>query len=211
MIRIADNSPGLRGRVSIRYALLFTSVASVCTWMTGCSPPRDDGAMLAQIAAGGDYQDWDALRPQVRDYLLHNPDDILGHYYYGLSFLHGPTPQLTFAEGEFLTALRLLEESDDFPTETAGTDRYTFSGLIHRKTALAYMRGYREALQIGLPESYRRELLQKANDQVEKGLEASPTSIHLKEYAEFLRGALGLDARQAPKIITERQGGNVAI
>src|SRR5690606_8421568 len=140
--------------------------------LSGCAAPDDPGKELIAIREGGDYQDWDAVRPALRAYLLEHPEDFVAHYLYGLSFLHLGAPQLTFAEGEFLTAQTLLSKTEEFPEDVAGMSREQFTGRLHLKSALVYMRGLREAIQMGLPESYRQNLLEKANEQVEIGLKS---------------------------------------
>ncbi|MCF6283939.1 MAG: hypothetical protein L3K26_01925 [Candidatus Hydrogenedentes bacterium] len=203
--------PGPRGRGAHVRKTACLAVICMAVLVAGCAPPGDDADVLAEIAAGGEHQDWDVTRPRIKAYLLRHPNDILGHYYYGLSYLHMPLPQLTLAEGEFLTTQTLLEQVEEFPEEEAGMERNVFAGQLNRKTALAYMRGYREALQFGLSHDYGQELLRKANAEVELGLQASPSSARLQEYAEFLRQALGIDAPKGPKIITERAGVGISI
>jgi len=198
------------GSTGMHWALGLVLVGTL-PFLSACSAPESHARTLTDVAAGGDHQDWDQVRPDLQAYLLERPDDPVAHYYYGLSFLHRATPQLTYAEGEFLTALRLLDSVDEFPEETLEMTRGEFAGLVHRKAALVYMRGYREALRLKLPESYGMALLEKSNTQVELGLKADPDSGHLKEYSEFLRKALGLDSPKAPKILTKRAGSSVAI
>ena len=208
---VVSKCPGRLGRGTwiTPLALLLMLGSGLCA--LGCSAPEDEATLIKAIAAGGDHQDWDAVRPALRDQLQEKPDCALSHYYYGLSFLHQETPQLTFAEGEFMTSLHLLNELETFPEVVAGMTRDEFVGQLHRKIALVYMRGYREALKLGLPASYREDLLRRANAQVNLGLKANPVSVHLKEYAEFLRSALGLDGPNAPKIVTGRQSDGIAI
>ncbi len=197
-------------RTGLRW-VLGLALAGALPFLSACSAPESQARTLTDVAAGGDHQDWDQIRPEIKAYLQAHPDDPIGHYYYGLSFLHHAAPQLTYAEGEFLTALRLLEDLEAFPEEALAMTKAEFTGLVHRKAALVYMRGYREALQLGLPQSYGLALLKKSNTQVELGLKANPDSGHLKEYSEFLRKALGLDSPQAPKILTKRAGSSVNI
>ena len=208
---VVNKRPGLLGRGgwAAALALLLVLVCGLCS--IGCTEPDEDLEALKAIAAGGDHQNWDSAQPMLRDRLLKKPDCALTHYYFGLSFLHQQSPQLTFAEGELMTSLHLLSETETFPEEVAGMTRSEFVGQLHRKIALVYMRGYREALQLGLPAGYGENLLRRANTQVDLGLKANPDSIHLKEYADFLRGALGLDGPNAPKIVTGQQSDGVAI
>lgn len=211
MTMIQVNHPGRAGR-GVSYSL-FSCIAltGIASFLASCAPPPDDIEPLAAITEAGDHQNWEVTRSIVQAHLLRHPDDILGHYYFGLSYLHTQSPQLTIAEGEFLTALRLLDQSEASSILFAGMDRDQLKGQIHRKAALVYMRGFREGTRLGLPESYTVDLLEKAYEQVENGLQANPESSHLKEYEEFLRETLGLDTLSAPKIITERRGGGISI
>ena len=209
MMSFGNNHPDHPGRGG-HLGSVACLVACAVLLGAGCRPDKDDAALWTEIAAGGDHQDWDAVRPRIKTYLLKHRDDILGHYYYGLSYLHMSVPQLTFAEGEFLTTQTLLERAENFPTKEAGMERNVFAGRLHLKTALTYMRGYREALQYRLSYTYGLELLRKAKAEVELGLQADPNSTHLKEYATFLRQTLGGDTPKGPKILTERAGSGVA-
>lgn len=198
------------GSTGLRW-VLGLALAGSLPFLSACSAPESHARTLSEVAAGGDHQDWDRVRPELQAFLIRHPDNPIGHYYYGLSFLHRSDAQLTYAEGEFLTALRLLNDFDAFPEEDLEMTKSEFEGLIHRKAALVYMRGYREAMALRAPQAYGMELLKKSHHHVEQGLKANPDSGHLKEYSEFLRKALGLDAPQAPKILTKRAGSSVAI
>jgi hypothetical protein len=211
MKRSANRCPGQcrRGSFLKLTAGLFLLCGGVS--LVGCSAPAEPTRTMAKIFTDGDQQDWRALQPTLKAHLLQSPNDALGHFLYGLSFLHGADPQLTFAEGEFLTSLNLLDEEDAPLTELGDMERNEFAGLVHQKIALAYMRGCYEARRMGLPQNYGRNLLVKANDQVERGLKANPESGHLLEYSEYLREELQLDRPKTPNIITERPAGGIAI
>lgn len=203
----------LRRRLSARSAIwvVFAAVLCVLLLFRGGADESPETGLLERIAEGGDNQNWDEVRPALKAYLVAHPRDPVAHYFYGLSYLHLTSPQLTFAEGEFLTARTLIEETEVNPEALIGLDHDQFAGRIHRKVALVYMRGYREAIRLGLPPGYRVELLRKANTQVEQGLALFPNSPHLREYSKFLRDELGLNGPPAPEIITERAGSGSAI
>lgn len=208
MIRVTD---ARGGQGSLAAAIRGSVVACVALLLAGCSLWVEEVDPIPGIVEAGEYQAWDEVRPVLKAYLTKHPEDPIAHYLYGLSYLHLQAPQLTLAEGEFLTTLYLLSSSQEFSPERIGVDRNTFAGRVHRKTALGYMRAYREGVQMGFSKRYCIGLLVKANEQVEQGLAADPTSTQLKEYQQFLRGELGLDSPPAPDIITERAGKGVAI
>lgn len=179
--------------------------------LAGCGAPEYDPSLLKQAAALGEGQQWDAARPLIKQHLLRYPNDAIGHYYYGLSYLHLHDPQLTLAEGELLTAQALLSQ-DDSPTEAAaGMEYFTFKGVLHQKTALVYMRAFREALRLNAPLEYGHELLLKAAAQVDLGLKSNPKSHALKEYRDFLQETLQGAPLGMPEVMTRKPGDGSSI
>jgi hypothetical protein len=175
----------------------------VLIMLSGCGrSPQYDPAPLRQAAALGDEQRWDDARPLIKAHLLKFPEDAAGHYFYGLSYLHLAEPELTIAEGELLTALALLRPEDPHIQAATGMDYATFKGSLHQKTAMVYMRAFREAIRLNIPMELTRDLLTKAMEQTELGLDSNPTSHLLKEYKDFLEETLQGIPKRTPKIVT---------
>jgi len=181
-------------------------LCGVAVFLSGCGPEPYDPALLREAAALGEKQKWDEARPLIKAHLLRHPDDAVAHFYYGMSFLHLADPQLTIAEGEFLTALALLAP-ETAPTEAAaGMEYFTFKGVLHQKTALVYMRAFREALRMNVPYEFSRDLLMKAAAQVDLGLKSDPKSHALKEYRDYLQETLKGTHIEVPEIMTRSAG-----
>ena len=179
--------------------------------LSGCSRPAYDPSLLKQAAALGEKQQWDDARPLIKRHLLQNPDDAIAHYYYGLSYLHLGRPQLTLAVGELLTAQQLLSRDSARTEDVAGMEYFTFKGVLHQKTALVYMRAFREALHRNVPYENVMDLLVKAAEQVDLGLKSDPTSHALKEYRDYLQETLQGTALDLPEIITRGAGKGLSI
>lgn len=191
------------GSWSRGWAASATALAAAAFLLVGCAPPEYDPSLLAQAAQLGEKeQRWDEARPLIRDHLLKHPDDPMGHYYYGLSFLHRREAQLTLAEGELLTAQALLERNGDIPDGLLGKDPIAFKGEVYQKTALVYMRAYYESFRFNVPPEAQRELLKRAIAQTEIGLKAHPDSIQMKDYQEALKGLLSGMPEGTPDIMT---------
>ena len=185
-------------------------VCAACL-LAGCAAPTYDPALLKQAAALGEEQRWDEARPFIKAHLLEHPDDPIAHFYYGLSYLHLGAPQLTLAEGELLTAQELISR-DIIPTEeVTGMEYFKFKGVLHQKTALVYMRAFREALRFNVPPEYTRELLLKAAEQVDLGLKCNPASVPLKEYRDFLQETLHGTPQKQPEVMTRAPGSGSSI
>lgn len=191
-----------------RFQALLAGLAVV---LAGCVAAPYDAALLRQAAELGQNQRWDEARPLIKEHLLAHPDDPVGHFYYGLSFLHQKRPFLMVAEGELLTAQHLLDSEERFRPEATDMDYETFRGVLHQKTALVYMRAFHDSIELDVPYDYTRQLLLKASAQVELGLKSDPDSPHLKEYGEFLRETLHGTPEQTPDIVTQAAGSGGSI
>jgi len=207
MYHVTVKIPGPWGR---GWAAGVTALAAVALLLAGCAPPAYDPTLLQQAAELGEKeQKWDEARPMIQEHLLKHPEDPVGHYYYGLSFLHLQFPQLTLAEGELLTAQGLLERNGDIPAGLLGKDPIVFKGEVYQKTALVYMRAYYESTRFKVPAEAQRDLLKKAIAQTETGLKANPDSVHMKDYHQALMGMLNGMPEGTPDIVT-RSGENGA-
>lgn len=172
----------------------------------GCGGSDYDPALLKEAAALGEEQEWARARPLIKAHLLKYPDDTAGHFYYGLSYLHLKHAQLTIAEGELLTAQTMLSREDPRLEAATGMEYYTFKGVLHQKTALVYMRAFREVAGLRVPYKYTRDLLVKAANQVDMGLQSNPKSHILEEYREFLEETLHGTPEQLPEVMTRAAG-----
>lgn len=174
--------------------------------MGGCGQAEHDPSQLRQAATIGWQQNWDEARPLIKQYLLEHPDDAVGHYYYGLSYLHNTYPQLTIAEGELLLAQSLLDPDKSHTKEAADMDYFVFKGRLHQKLAMVYLRAIRESLQRNIPYEMTRNLMQKAAEQTDLGLESDPDSDTLKQYRDFLKESLRTTPERVPEIVTGAEG-----
>lgn len=188
----------VRGRTG-RWRPLLVGLAVL---LSGCGPTPYDGTPLKQAAELGQDQRWDEARPLIKKHLLLHPEDPVAHFYYGLSFLHQKNPYLMLAEGELLTAQRLLDNKARFRPEATDMDFEKFKGVLHQKTALVYMRAFHDTIELDVPYDYTRQLLLKASAQVDLGLRSDPDSPHLKEYGKFLEETLSGTPAHAPDIVT---------
>ncbi len=200
--------PGPLGR---GMALPLLMVACAALLLGGCPPPAYDPALLIEASAIGNQQRWPEARPLIQQHLLKYPEDPMGHFYYGLSFLHLGQPQLTLAEGELLTAQALIERGQPVPEGVFDGDLQKFMGELYQKTALVYIRAFREALVRDVPYEYSRVLLKKALAQTELGLEVYPDSLGLKDYAKTLNEYLHGTPERTPDIMTRSGESGAAI
>ncbi len=200
--------PGPLGR---GMALPLLMLACAALFLGGCPAPAYDPALLVEASAIGNQQRWPEARPLIQQHLLKYPEDPLGHFYYGLSFLHLAEPQLTLAEGELLTAQALIERGQPVPDGVFDGDLQKFMGELYQKTALVYIRAFREALVRDVPYEYSRVLLKKALAQTELGLEAYPDSLGLKDYAKTLNEYLHGTPERTPDIMTRSGESGAAI
>lgn len=200
--------PGPLGR---GMALPLLMVACAALLLGGCPPPAYNPALLIEASAIGNQQRWPEARPLIQQHLLKYPEDPMGHFYYGLSFLHLGQPQLTLAEGELLTAQALIERGQPVPEGVFDGDLQRFMGELYQKTALVYIRAFREALVREVPYEYSRVLLKKALAQTELGLEAYPDSLGLKDYAKTLNEYLHGTPERTPDIMTRSGESGAAI
>jgi len=192
--------------------LAAMALAAAGLMLAGCPAPAYDATMLKQAAEMGENeQRWDEARPLIQAHLLKYPDDPLAHYYYGLSFLHLASPQLTLAEGELLTAQSLLSQNQALPEGALEEELDVFMGKLYQKTALVYIRAFREAIIRDVPYEYSRDLLKKALAQTELGLKANPAYHPLQEYLDFLKETLKNTPERTPDIMTRaaETGGSV--
>ena len=197
---------GPQGSALSARILVASCLCGAAFMLAGCGRSVYDPKLLREAAALGEEQRWDEARPLVKAHLLDHPDDAIAHYYYGLSFLHLARPQLALAEGELLTAQALLSPESS-PTEAAANMEYfTFKGVLHQKTALVYMRAFREAMHRDVPFEYAQDLLVKAAAQVDLGLKSDPKSHALKEYRDFLQETLKGTTLEIPEIMTRAAG-----
>lgn len=202
---------GSSTRHGIQTLLAYCCLVCAGVLFAGCGRPAYDPGLLKEAAALGEEQRWDEARPFIKAHLVRHPDDPIAHYYYGLSYLHLGAPQLTLAEGELLTAQALLSR-DIIPTEeVTGMEYFKFKGVLHQKTALVYMRAFREALRFNVPPEYSRELLIKAAEQVDLGLKCNPASVPLKEYRDFLQETLHGTPEKQPEVMTRAPGSGSSI
>ncbi len=208
MIRPCTRIPGPLGRGMARPLLMLACAALL---LGGCPPPAYDPALLIEASAIGNQQRWPEARPLIQQHLLKYPEDPLGHFYYGLSFLHLGQPQLTLAEGELLTAQALIERGKPVAQGVFEGDHEKFMGELYQKTALVYIRAFREALLRDVPYEYCRELLKKAMAQTELGLAAYPDSLGLKDYAKTLNEFLHGTPERTPDIMTRSGESGAAI
>lgn len=208
MKEVSTRNPGpSRGRgVAIPVLLVASALL-----LGGCPPPAYDSSLLQQAAALGKEQRWLDARPLIQRHLLEHPQDPLAHFYYGLSFLHLGEPQLTLAEGELLTAQALIERGEPVAEGIFDGDEQKFMGELYQKTALVYIRAFREALVRDVPYEYTRVLLKKALAQTELGLKAYPDSHGLKEYETTLNEYLHGTPERTPDIMTGSPENGVAI
>lgn len=179
--------------------------------LAGCGKPAYDGTVLREVAARGQDQNWEESRLLLKAHLLKYPEDPVGHYYYGLSYLHLQDPHLIIAEGELLTAQALLDREGSLPAGATDMNLDAFKGEVHQKTALVYMRAFRESMRMNVPYAYSRDLLLKASAQVDQGLKNAPDSHGLKEYAEFLKETLNGTPGNTPEIMTQAPGSGGSI
>jgi len=177
-----------------------------CMLLAGCGEEPYDPSLLREAATIGEQQRWEEARPLIKAHLLRYPNDAMGHYYYGLSFLHLRDPQLTLAEGELLTAQALLSQDETQTEAAAEMEYFTFKGVLHQKTAMVYMRAFREALRLNAPLEYGHELLLKAASQVDLGLKSNPKSDLLKQYRDFLQETLKGSPLGMPEVMTRKPG-----
>jgi hypothetical protein len=201
MTRKVARIPGPWGR---GWAAKVVTFAAAGLLLGGCPPPPYDASLLRQAAGIAEKeQRWDEVRPLIQAHLLKYPEDPVGHFYLGLSFLHRKDAQLTLAEGELLTAQALLERNDEIPEGSVDKAPEVFKGEVFQKTALVYMRAYYESFRFNVPPEAQRDLLKKAIAQTELGLQANPTSIHLKDYQDALKGLLEGLPERTPDIMTQ--------
>jgi hypothetical protein len=167
---------------SVGLALMAVGVLS------GCFSRSYDRDLVTAFELGAEHR-WEEAREYARRYVLHNPNQAVGHYVWGQVHAH-PTPQFTIAQGEFTTAQVLFAQNNDLgPLEGILTSD-EFSSKLYRELAMLNMRWGYEAMELGAaPPVIRRSFLQ-AFEHARAGLALDPESKYLGEMVEALREML---------------------
>jgi hypothetical protein len=167
---------------SVGRALLLVGVLS------GCFSRSYDRDLVTAFELGGEHR-WEEAREHARRYVLHNPDQAVGHYVWGQIHAH-PTPQFTIAQGEFTTAQVLFAQNSDLgPLEGILTSG-EFSAKLYRELAVLNMRWGYEAMELRAARPVIRRSFLKAFEHARAGLALDPESEYLGELVEALREML---------------------
>ena len=173
----------LKRRLRI-FALLSISVAA----LPGCFA-QDYDRELARAYELGREERWGEAREYARRYLLHNPEQAVGHYVWGQCNAH-PDPQYGIAQGEFTTAQSLFARDNDLGPLEGLLTRDEFSSALYQELAVLNMRRGYEAMKLGASARVFRESFVRALKNARAGLALQPESKYLGELVEMLRGAL---------------------
>ncbi|MBI2426121.1 MAG: hypothetical protein HYV27_25080 [Candidatus Hydrogenedentes bacterium] len=173
------------------HAAAAMALAAVC--LAACEPAPDESPAQRLIAAyqmGQEYE-WDAARAYAKAYLQVFPEDASGHFLLGQSYLRIPVPNLTMAEGEIMTAIRLFDAHGQVGALEPVLAAPDFEFNLQLEAARTYVRAFREVLVQGFPVSQNLGLLEMARDHVDRGLALQPDHKYLKEMRAMLAGYLG--------------------
>ena len=172
-------------RKSMAFALSLVSVGA----LPGCFAQNYDRDLVAAFELGREDR-WGEAKEYARQYLLHHPEQAVGHYVWGQCNAH-PDPQYAIAEGEFKMAQSLFARDKDLgPLEGLLTPD-EFASALHRELAILNMRWGYEAMELGaIPRRAVRERFVRAFENARAGLALHPESKYLGELVEMLRGVL---------------------
>lgn len=192
---LADGG-ALRMCTSLSFLLFPVLICVTMALVTaGCAKVAEDEVLLHGYALGKADQ-WDAARPFVREYLLDHPGDAGAHFLWGQCHLHGPTPWLEIARGEFVVTLHLLEETGQPGLLNADFNTKKLTIMAHQELARACFRQiYILAESHGSDVALRR-IARQALSHVEKGLTLAPDNQELRDMREELNRQLGQEPQQ---------------
>lgn len=177
----------------LRAALAAISVASAFL-LAGCAAEKPDPAVVGgQVLAMGKAGNWAAAMPLAKRLALAYPEAPGAHYLLGKTYLHSASPHLVQAEGEFRTALAMLQRGGTLVVPWADAEaEEPLELVVRRDLALVSFRWIREAMRMNFPAAAIRERLIEAKSQVDAALKLSPGDGFLTEMRttidEYLAG-----------------------
>jgi|GEM_PF-3427311 len=190
--------PPLRSAGALQTGVsLLLSCVTVVLAVTGCPKEAKDDVLLRGYACGKADQ-WDAARPFVREYLLDHPGDAGAHFLWGQCHLHGPTPWLEIARGEFAVTLQLIEKEGHSGLLNADLDSKKLTIMAHQETARACFRQIYLLAENKESADIIRRIAKEALLHVEKGLSIGPDIQELRDMREELNRQLGQEPQSQP-------------
>lgn len=179
-----------------RRMVCYTVLACVVLAAAGCDR-RSDDAMLVDAFMLCEALEYEAALPLIREYLMRNPRNAVGHYLLGKYYQHRDEPALTLAKGQLDMARNLFDTYGDLSILADVMTPSEFQATLHCDTALVLLRTAVEATEQNIPREATMPVLRKARDHARKARYFNPDSSFIADLAETLEEMVS-DADRLP-------------
>ncbi len=176
----------------------YTVLLCVALAASGCNRQSNE-AMLVDAFMLCEALEYEAALPLIRESLMRNPRNAVGHYLLGKYYQHREEPALTLAKGQFDTARNLYDTYGDLSILADVMTPAEFQATLHCDTALVLLRTVVEATEQGMPRDATMPVLRTARDHGRKARYFNPDSSFISDLAETLEEMVSDAETLAPR------------